>query len=204
MKKGLDFQADWEAFIEGNDEIAFHALYSYYFKYLANAGIRKGFSTVRVHDNINDVFLYLWEKRNALTAVKNFHNYIITVFLRKLYQKESILIDESVELHDFPELQITPSVENQHILTNNQQEAAKILKTVVDKLPEKQKHMVYQKFYLGLSYKQISESNQVSINTVYNTVYKALENLKKEMSKEQLAALVVVLSLISLYFFIFL
>ena len=203
MKKGLDFREDWEAFIQGNNEFAFHSLYSYYFKYLSNAGIRKGFSTVKVHDNINDVFLYLWEKRNDLTEVKNFHNYIITIFLRKLYQKESILIDESIELHDFPDLQITPSVESELILTINQKEVVAILKTIVDKLPAKQKHMVYQKFYLALSYKEIAESNQVSIHTVYNTVYKALENLKKEMTKEQLAALAVVLGLISLCCFIF-
>jgi RNA polymerase sigma factor (sigma-70 family) len=204
LKKGLDYIKEWEAFVHVEDEEAFHELYCHYFKYLSFVGLKKGFPVNRVKDNVNDLFLGLWEKRGQLNNVINFHNYIVSSFLRKLYHKENLEIDGSMPLETLPELQTCPSVESQYISQHTQDDLSRILKVFVEKLPGKQKQMIYQKFYLGLSYKEISETNRVSINTVYNTVYKALEKLKVEIGKDNLSAFSLALALLSFLCLIYL
>lgn len=198
MKKGLDYINEWDAFVRAENEAAFHELYCHYFKYLSFIGLKKGFPVNKVKDNINDLFLCLWEKRGQLDNVVNFHNYIVSSFLRKLYRKENLEIDESMFVETVPGLQTYPSVESQYIAQHTQDDLSRILKIFVEKLPDKQKQMIYQKFYLGLSYKEISETNSISINTVYNTIYKALEKLKIEIGKENLSAFSLALALLSL------
>lgn len=198
MKKGSDYIKEWHEFVHEENEVAFHELYCHYFKYLSFIGLKKGFSVNRVKDNINDLFLNLWEKKGQLYSVVNFHNYIVSSFLRKLYRRDNLEIDESMLIEMVPGLQTYPSVESEYISQHTQDDLSRILKVFVEKLPYKQKQMIYQKFYLGLSYKEISETNHISINTVYNTVYKALEKLKIEIGKDNLSAFSLALALLSL------
>lgn len=176
---GTDTAKAWADFVRLRDEDSYHGLYSYYFKYLSYIGLKKGFSSARVNDEINEMFMYLWEHRDQLKNIVNYHSYIITSFLRKLYRKAPVFLDaDGIDEHSYGELPAHPSVESQMIELQKQEELGRTLKRFVEQLPEKQRRMIYQKFYLGLSYKEISEANRVSINTVYNTVYKAVEKLK--------------------------
>ncbi len=102
-----------------------------------------------------------------------------------------------------PDYTATPSVESLYIRQSIQEGVSKILKTYVSQLPEKQRKMIYQKFYLGLSYKEISDINKVSINTVYNTIYKAVDKLKLLISKEHLSMLSLAIITISLFLILF-
>lgn len=203
IKKGGDLKNEWEKFIFSEDEQAFYAIYNHYFKYLCYIGLKKGFNSGKVKDAINDLFLYLLERRSQLTSVENFHNYIITCFLRKLYHKSKLQVDENILLEECLDLYIQPSAESLYIHLDIQENVKRILMNFVDRLPVKQRQMVFQRFYLDLSYKEISVANNVSINTVYNTIYKSVDKLKKQMGEEQLTALAVALALLSLLFFIF-
>jgi len=71
-------------------------------------------------------------------------------------------------------------------------------------LPPKQRSLVYQKFYLGLSYQEIADANHISVNTVYNSIYKAIDKLKKLIGKEQLGILALAMTVLSVLLAIFL
>jgi RNA polymerase sigma factor (sigma-70 family) len=174
----------WNEFIVSESEEAFRVLYTHYFRYLTFIGLKKSFPAGQVKDAINDLFLYLWERKNKLGAVTNFHNYILTIFLRKLYKKEETGNDPISDTDLPAELLILPSVEHQYIDLEVQQGVSRIVRDFVGKLPDRQRQMIYQKFYLGMSYKEISDLGKVSINTVYNTIYKAVEKLKTKMEKK--------------------
>jgi RNA polymerase sigma factor (sigma-70 family) len=203
MAKGKDLKKDWDAFIQTESEQAFYELYTHYFHYLSYIGIKKGFPDSRVKDSINDLFLYLWENPGKLQHTLNHHNYIITAFLRKLYRKENFSADQGLEFEDLPDFGFSPSAEAQHIHQNSLINASKILQEYVGQLPQRQRSMIYQKFYLGLSYKEIADSNDVSINTVYNTIYKAVDKLRILIGKEQLGALSIAIALLTALLFIF-
>lgn len=204
MKQGADLKHVWEDFIANCNERAYYELYTHYYHYLSFIGFKKGGKEVKVKDCINDLFLYLWENREKLGGVNDHHNYIITAFLRKLFRKESFSDSYSIETFDLPDYMAIPSAEALHIVQDSRNEISRVLKAFVARLPSKQSKMIYQKFYLGLSYREIADANGVSINTVYNTVYKAMDKLKLLMADEQLnivSMLVAALSIFFLFFF---
>lgn len=205
FKNGQNLKVQWDAFVQTTDEQAYRELYSHYYKYLSFIALKKGYTAAKTKDCINDLFLYLWENTEKLQDVRNHHNYIVTGFLRKLFRTENFSAENSIALEDeLPELLIAPSAEAQHIRNSMQLDVSRILQEYVKKLPAKQRQMIYQKFYLGLSYHEISEANAVSINTVYSTVYNALDRLRMLIGKEQLAALVLFLGAVSIFFLFFL
>lgn len=204
MKQGTDLKQEWADFILNEDERAYYELYTHYYHYLSFLGFKKGASVVKVKDCINDLFLYLWENRKNLVHIAGHHNYLVTAFLRKLFREENFAEMYSLDPADLPEDHTAiPSVESSYILRNTRESISKILTAYVGQLPQKQRAIIYQKFYLGLSYKEISEVNGISVNTVYNTVYKAVEKLRLLISKEDLTMLSLTLTALSIFFLYF-
>lgn len=162
-----------------HSERAFYDVYCCYFDYLMLVGIKKGFDTAFIEDAVNDVFLYLWENRERLNRIKKYHSYLVTIFLRKLYRKPKIPFDETLDWEDAVHLASLPSVEELFIASEEEKLIHEKIRVAVDKLPEKQRKLLYQKFFLGLSYAEIAAANHVSINTVYNTIYKAIANIRR-------------------------
>lgn len=60
------------------------------------------------------------------------------------------------------------------------------VKQLIDLLPEEQKQVVKLRMYLGLSFKEISEETEVSINTSLGRMRYALINLRKLIDERQL------------------
>lgn len=192
---------EWAAFMSDGNEQSFYKIYTHYCHYLNFIGLKKGFNGDKVDAAISDVFFYIWEQRAKLDHVNTPHNYIITSFLRALYKNSRFGSHESLDELELHEFGLSPSLEELYI--DQQQNAG--LKTLLNKyitqLAPKQKALLYQKFYLGLSYQEIAEANNLSINTVYNTTYKAVEKLKRQIGKEELLliSLALLLGLLLLY-----
>ncbi|PTS97120.1 hypothetical protein DBR11_18130 [Pedobacter sp. HMWF019] len=193
---------DWTLFVQNGDENAFYRIYSHYYHYLSYLGLRKNFGSDKIKDAISDVFFYFWEQRNKLSHINNFHNYLVTVFLRTLYKMDKFDQHDPIDLNSIEELEVLPSHEDLYIQRQSNNNITNILKGYVEQLAPKQRQLIYQKFYLGLSYQEIATANQISINTVYNTIYKAIEKLKNELGKDQLALLSLAISLSVLLFLI--
>lgn len=201
MIKGKELSGYWATFVESGSEDAFHVLYSHYHDYFNYLGLRKGANPIKIKDCINDLFLYLFEKREKLVNVADHHNYLVTSFVRKLFKKEHLSTEEleALSQSDTPSY---PSVEAQFIVQNTKAHISALLKKHIDRLSHSQTQMIYQKFYLGLSYEEISAANGISVKTAYNTIYNAVERLKKVIGKEYLEALLAI-ALLGLMFIFF-
>ena len=57
---------------------------------------------------------------------------------------------------------------------------------LVDHLPPEQKEVVMMRYYMGLSFKEIAEQTEVSINTALGRMRYALINLRKLIAEKQL------------------
>lgn len=201
--KGADLKDAWMGFTLSNSEPDFYTIYSHYYHYLNYIGVKRGFAGTEIKDSISDVFLYLWEKRESLQSINNHHNYIITSFLRKLYRKPALVLEEISDIEELPDWLTSPSVEDLYIKQGMDEAVSQLVKEKVDLLAEKQRHIIYQKFYLGLSYQEIAIENDISINTVYNTIYKATGKLRGLMTKEQEAFLSLAISITFILFSFF-
>ncbi|MCC6289529.1 MAG: sigma-70 family RNA polymerase sigma factor [Chitinophagaceae bacterium] len=184
----------WKDFVENESRDAYYTLYRHYYAYFCYIGVKKSMSTEAVKDTINDVFLYLWEKRKSLDHVNNPHNYILTFFHRsvlKKLQQPDVLLDETDEntvliYEAFTE----PSFEENLLEKENNESLSRIVNRHLNFLPRQQREIMYQKFFLGLSYAEIAKANKLSVNTVYNTVYSAIQKLRASIPVRVIASLI--------------
>jgi RNA polymerase sigma-70 factor (ECF subfamily) len=58
----------------------------------------------------------------------------------------------------------------------------------LDELPKAQKEIIYQRLYQDLSFKEIAESEGISINTALGRMRYALINMRKLMDKYEVVA----------------
>ena len=63
---------------------------------------------------------------------------------------------------------------------------SKILFLMINKLPASQKEIVKLRFFENLSFKEIAEMNNISINTALGRVRYSINNLRKTMNKSKL------------------
>ncbi|MFT3703704.1 MAG: sigma-70 family RNA polymerase sigma factor [Agriterribacter sp.] len=167
---------------------------------------KKSMNTEFVKDSINDIFLYFWEHREKLQHIKAPNNYIITSFHRKIFRgkkTETLSLDSlMMEVDDAGDEFLEPSFENSFVDKENQQQLNNTIYRYLNRLPAQQRQIVYQKYYLGLSYAEIAKSNALSVNTVYNTIYNAMHKLREAIPASALSALISLSICFNLVFFL--
>ena len=109
------------------------------------------------------------------------HNQVIDHFRR---QQKSLTVTESDAGYDILGTQrlSEDSVEEQ--IVKDQIEAD--LRKLVELLPEEQREVVKMRYYAGLSFKDIAEQTNVSINTALGRMRYALTNLRKMIKENNL------------------
>lgn len=75
-----------------------------------------------------------------------------------------------------------PTVEDRMVSTQIEED----VRRMVDFLPEEQKEVVMMRYFAGLSFKEIAEQTDVSINTALGRMRYALINLRKMIHDKQL------------------
>lgn len=109
------------------------------------------------------------------------HNLIIDHFRK---QKHLPLIYNEDYSHDlFNDRKLTDtSIEDQLV----HDEVLKDVASLVDQLPDNQKEVVKMRHFMGLSFKEIAEETNVSINTALGRMRYALINLRKMMEEKDI------------------
>ncbi len=185
----------WQKFVDHENREAYYKLYVHYYSYLSFVGVKRAFDSELVKDAINDIFLLFWEKRKSLKHIQSSHNYIVTCFLRKLLKK-NLLISREIEE---AELSVEYDFE-EYVFKGQESNLFQEIKKQIASLPPKQRQLIYQKYYLGLSYNEISKANNLSINTVYNTIYTAINKLKVTIARTKVLELLALLTVVNFFF----
>ncbi|MEO6730056.1 MAG: sigma-70 family RNA polymerase sigma factor [Ferruginibacter sp.] len=165
----------------------FLALYEKYYHSLLFIGLKEIKDAQLVKDSIQQLFLYLWEKRETIEEAKNVKSYIITSFLRKLtydWKKSEKSSGLQVVWNNFSEDPL-PNPEEKLIRKDEQNHLFKLLMTHINELPNRQKELIVLKFYEGLSCEEIVQRTGLSHRTVYNKIHEALKKLKLDMVANQ-------------------
>ncbi|MGN6495372.1 MAG: RNA polymerase sigma factor [Agriterribacter sp.] len=205
MRKNAFINYCWTDFVNNENRSTYYKMYEHYYAYLIYLGVKKGFNIDVIKDTVNDIFLYLWENRSRLQHIHNPHSYIITFFIRSLYKGE-----QHAKLHSSTDVQyeeyiadefIEPACDKGLLDKEREQSLLGLINRQMEQLPPKQRQIIYQKFYLGLSYEEISKANRVSINTVYNTVYAAMDKLRVLIPRNTFFALISVVATLSAIIF---
>ncbi len=176
----------WKGLQQGDKEM-FLALYKKYYHCLLFIGLKEIKDAQLVKDTIQQLFLYLWEKRETIGEAKNVKSYIVTSFLRKLtsdWKKSEKSGSLQVAWSHYPE-DLQPNPEEKLIRKDEQNHLFKLLMYHINGLPNRQKELIVLKFYEGLSYEEIVQRTGLSHRTVYNKIHEALKKLKLDMVTSQ-------------------
>jgi RNA polymerase sigma factor (sigma-70 family) len=109
------------------------------------------------------------------------HNLIIDHFRKEKLQ--GLVSNDSVEMdifnsRKFSEDTIEDQMVNDQILSE--------VKELIRELPDEQQQVIYMRHYMGLSFKEIAEQTDVSINTALGRMRYALINLRKLIKQKNL------------------
>jgi RNA polymerase sigma factor (sigma-70 family) len=190
----------WEGLRKGDKDL-FLSLYKKYYHCLFFIGLKEMKDAQLVKDAIQQLFLYLWEKREGIQEAKNVKSYLVTSFLRKLtadWKKSkrtgALQVVWNSSLEDSQ-----PNPEDKLIIKDQQSYLFKLIMERLNELPNRQKELIVLRFYEGLSYEEIVQRTGLSHRTVYNKIHEGIKKLKLDMTTgqhSQTAALLLLFTLL--------
>lgn len=179
----------WEAIKSGKSS-AFGLLYQQYAELLFAFGM--GYSNDRdfIKDCIHDLFTDLYRYRNNLAEPENLKNYLIVSLRRRMLKNKS----DKLSIQYFADLvagnnEVSESAEKTMIDEEEYSETNRLLLEAIKKLPDKQKEALHLKYSCDLSYPEISEIMDISVESVRTQVYRAIKALKQELKSSNIILL---------------
>ena len=170
----------WNAFKNG-DQKSFETIFKNNFSFLLDYSLRITKHEEIAKDCIQDVFTYLWEKRENLSNIQSIRAYLISSlrhnllktlnkqtkhhYLLKIIQKEKVFL--------------TPAFEDMLIIEEEIATEKKELKLALQKLPDRMHEALYLKTYQGITYKEIAEIMGVRPQVARNYICSAFKHLRK-------------------------
>jgi RNA polymerase sigma factor (sigma-70 family) len=171
----------WDKMLTG-DRDALGSLMHSYFRPLANYGLRFTTDKEVIKDSIQELFIVVWERRSHLAVAVNVKSYLFSSFrrlllrtLKKMHKTATLTLDSSY-LENFA---LILGVDDKIIQTEHAIKLSKHFNILISSLPERQKEVVYLKFFESLSREEISHILEIAPQTVSNILQIALGKLRQ-------------------------
>ncbi len=173
----------WDQFKKG-DKAAYEYFYSQYASLLFRYGCKLVPDRELVKDVIHDLFTEMWRNKARLGAPVSVKNYLIKSVRNKLLRQLSTNLKFAGEdALSFEEPSLTvPSPEAELIQLQLKNERERQLIRALKKLTARQKEIIFLLYYNNLSPIEVAAIMSVSVRTIYNTTFNAIQALKGEMA----------------------
>jgi len=173
----------WNNFRRG-DQSAFSQLYELFAADL----YRYGYNLVRnkqlVEDCLHELFLHLHTQRSNLGPTDNIRFYLYRAMRRRLTDTLAKLnkYDSDDYVFENAAFLIEP-YESEWINDQTLARQKQMVMVELNKLPKRQKEILYLVYMKGLSYQEASEVMNITMKSVYNTVNVALTTLRSYLQE---------------------
>ncbi len=176
--------ATWDAFKEGNKQ-AYATIYKTYYSSLYVYGLKFTADATLVEDCIQEVFTAFWLNRHKLSAVKTLHSYLFVSFRNGLFRDLQKNKNSSLSQFDRNEYVFDLQLSAERIMINAEEmyEQSIGLHEAIDKLTDRQKEVIYLKFYQNLSYDEIALILGISLKAAYKLFARAIGELRQTYQK---------------------
>lgn len=175
--------------LKAGDSRALGELYDEYIQLLYKFGKRICSEDELVTDAIHDVFEDLWNYRSNLSSVEvsNIQFYLFKSVKTKLLKSINRQARHT-ELNDAEEYdhEYIESVDFRMVAQETDAQIQAQLTQQIASLPKRQQEALLFRFYDNLSYDEIADLMSVTRHSVYNLVFKALEQLRDNLTLEVL------------------
>jgi RNA polymerase sigma-70 factor (ECF subfamily) len=166
----------WESFRKGDRE-AFARLFREQYANLFRFGSKFTPDTELLEDCIQELFIQLWQSKST-TPVLSIRAYLLKSLKYKLLRAISKK-GRVVPLSEEPDFEWS----HEMVLIDQQDSAEKKQKVLkaLDRLSNRQKEIVYLKYYQNLSYEEVSEIMNINYQVARNLLYQAIRSLRAWM-----------------------
>lgn len=162
------------------DAKALEILFQNYYSLLYDYGVKLATDEELVKDAIQEVFSYIWEKRENLSVVDSVKAYLLVSLRRLLLNTLGKQRRQRAAHQEFTMDQIADAFSLEDLIIFAEQEASKQkrLRSAFEEIPARMREALYLKTYDGLTYKEIAEIMNIRPQVVGNYVSEAFHRLK--------------------------
>lgn len=178
--------------LKGGDPDALGDLYDLFIDDLFNYGMQFGKDKSCVMDCIHDVFFNLYKYRKTLANTDNVKYYLLRSLKNQILKQKTdkiVLLNENVQNSGF-----SSSIEVQIIDDESLNEREFQLSNAINLLSKGQRYGLFLRFKEELSYVEIADIMNVSVETSRTIIYRAIKTLRKRLT------LLLIISILSLFF----
>lgn len=175
----------WKSFRKGNKE-AFQKIYFDHYRFLYNYCRKYTTDASLVEDIIQDLFINILLRKDRLNDTDNIRLYLFSSIRRRLFKalnKKEYKVTDLFDINN-PTFHFDEGVEPDYGEDEEENRFRKMLVNAVSKLGERQKEIIYLKYYSGLNNKEIAEILGLSYQTVRNTLCNALCSIRKTFEND--------------------
>jgi RNA polymerase sigma-70 factor (ECF subfamily) len=175
----------WEKMKIG-DEAALSEIFTCFYSDLYRYGIKIFNHPDLVRDSIQDVFVRIWERRDTVGDVQNAKAYLITSLRRKLFENKAEYASKIYEGKSGEDEKETFSFSSAEFM--EVEEISAQLRTsmteAINGLPERQRELIYLRFYFNLPYAEIARIMDVKEQTIKNLMQRTIANLRSKIDRQ--------------------
>lgn len=165
--------------LKAGDRAALEQIYRQHAALLLRYGRKFALSQPLVEDCIQDLFVDLWRRRSGLSDTDSIVRYLLVALRRRVIQqldrRRKRFSDADPAEHDF---EAAPAYEQQMIAEELSAEQSAELRSAFEQLSDRQREIVYLKYYAGMDYDDISEIMELNYQSARNLLSRALRKLK--------------------------
>ena len=136
------------------------------------------------NDLLQDMFVNLWVKKDAIGEILNVKAYFFTAArsIALNFIKREKNTGKRLEQLAFVDIQI--SAEEQITEKETSLILKRTINSALDRLPGRQREILYLKFYEGMDYHQIVGVTGIKYQSVINHIYRAVQTLREDFRYE--------------------
>ena len=172
----------WNELKKSNPD-ALHVLFYRYYNDLYFYGTKLVNDNNLIIDTIQDLFSNLWENKKRLSDVQHIKAYLFQIFRNKLLKasQKNIGFFSSKDISKISEKEFILSQEDIIIEQESRSQISKTIITVLEELTDKQKEILYLKFYCNLLNTEISQTLSINKQSVSNLLNRSINTLRKKI-----------------------
>lgn len=170
------------ALMQQGNEKAFTTLYHRYYLLLCKKAFQRIPSASLVEEIVQDVFINLWTKASSLDIYGNVKAYLYATLRNKVLHELRTEANRSFYAQKIKQLTMQQE-ENHYLDTLYAQEAETYINQVISTLSPQCRQAFLLSRYEHLSYKEIAQQMQLSVNTVEKHIAKALRILRSKLNE---------------------
>jgi RNA polymerase sigma-70 factor (family 1) len=167
---------DLLALLQSGDQQAYIEIYDRYKHILQQHALKKLDDPQEVEDVLQDLFIYLWDKRESLVINTSLSGYLFTSIRNRIFnvyhkkQRESSYLGSLQEFIEHGEFSTD--------LLIREKELTELIEKEIDALPPRMKEVFQLSRNEGLTHKQIADLLGTSEQTVNKQIHNSLKLLR--------------------------